>query len=70
MVITDALYVGSFPALGSRISKVSGDSLAFGLIAIIQPFVKFPGDSLSTIFKNIDLPVTSYASTNLATYRI
>lgn len=35
--------------------KVSTDSLVFGIIAIIQPFIKFPSSSIRYIFKTIDL---------------
>ncbi|MDN6268656.1 MAG: hypothetical protein L0J44_12530, partial [Tetragenococcus koreensis] len=55
LAVDTALLIATTVAELKLTGKVSGDSLAFGLIAIIQPFVKFPGDSLSTIFKNIDL---------------
>lgn len=50
-----SLFTISLCILFNLLIVISGDSLAFGLIAIIQLFVKFPGDSLSPIFKNIDL---------------
>lgn len=53
--IDTALLIATTIAELKLTEKISGDSLAFRLIAIIQPIVKFPGNSLSTIFKNIDL---------------
>nr|CAE84958.1 chitin binding protein [Millerozyma acaciae] len=55
LAVDTALLIATTVAELKLEGKVSGDSLAFGLIAIIQPFIKFPKDSLVNIFKNIDL---------------
>nr|CAE84954.1 chitin binding protein [Debaryomyces robertsiae] len=59
LAIDTALLIASTVAELKLEGKISGDSLAFGLIAIIQPFVKLPSEPLSNIFKTINLSSVS-----------